>query len=58
MWHTYSNKIGWYTRGIHYPKMSKDYVLGIDSCQEKSITAVGDNYGLVNIYRFPSDFRS
>jgi hypothetical protein len=53
-WTTFSCKLGWPVQGIFPSGTDGSHVNGVDRSKKKDIFAVGDDWGLVNLYRNPA----
>lgn len=52
-WASHSVKLGWDVHGVHPHGEDGTHVNHISVTNDKSIVASGDDFGLVNIYRYP-----
>jgi hypothetical protein len=52
-WHSYSSKIGWDVEGIYPSGEDGSHINGVDACRDKTLVATADDFGLLNIYRYP-----
>lgn len=53
-WTTFSCKLGWPVQGIFPPATDGSHINGVDRSKKKDIFAIGDDWGLVNLYRNPA----
>ena len=54
IWHTSSCKLGWYANGVFAPGADGSDVNAIDCNEDRSLIAVGDDFGTLCIYRYPA----
>jgi len=52
-WASYSAKIGWDVEGIYPSGEDGSHINGVDVTRDKKIIATADDFGLLNIYRYP-----
>lgn len=52
-WASGSLKIGWDVEGIFPSGEDGSHINGVDVSKDKQLLATGDDFGLVNIYRYP-----
>jgi WD40 repeat protein len=52
-WHSYSAKVGWDVEGIYPSGEDGSHINGVDASKDKTLIATADDFGLVNIYRYP-----
>ena len=52
-WGTESTKFGFYVKGIYPPGVDGTHVNGVDLSPSRQLLITGDDWGLVNIYRYP-----
>ena len=53
IWSTSTCKLGWYVNGVFMSGQDGSDVNAVDCNADKSLIAVGDDYGTLCIYRFP-----
>lgn len=52
-WASYSAKIGWDVEGIYPSGEDGSHINGVDVSKDMKLVATSDDFGLVNIYRYP-----
>ena len=52
-WASYSSKIGWDVEGIYPSGEDGSHINGVAASQDMKLLATADDFGLVNIYRYP-----
>lgn len=52
-WASYSAKIGWDVEGIYPSGEDGSHINGVDVSKDMRLIATGDDFGLLNIYRYP-----
>lgn len=52
-WASYSAKIGWDVEGIYPSGEDGSHINGVDVSQDMSLIATADDFGLLNVYRYP-----
>lgn len=52
-WASYSAKIGWDVEGIYPSGEDGSHINGVDATKDMKLLATADDFGLVNIYRYP-----
>jgi len=53
IWSSYSSKIGWDVEGIYPSGEDGSHINGVDASKDKKLLATADDFGLLNIYRYP-----
>ncbi len=52
-WATLSVKIAWPVQGIFPPECDGTHVNGVDRTKDSKYVVVSDDWGFVNLYRYP-----
>lgn len=52
-WASYSAKIGWDVEGIYPSGEDGSHINGVDVSKDMKLLATADDFGLLNIYRYP-----
>jgi len=52
-WASYSSKVGWDVEGIYPPGEDGSHINGVNASQDKHLLATADDFGLLNVYRYP-----
>lgn len=52
-WSTHCCKLGWDVEGCYPPGVDGTHVNWVSHCKDLNVLATGDDYGLVNIFRYP-----
>jgi WD40 repeat protein len=52
-WASYSAKIGWDVEGIYPSGEDGSHINGVDVSKDMKLVATADDFGLLNIYRYP-----
>jgi len=52
-WKTQSCRLGWPVQGVYDPTQDGSDVGSVDRSPDEKLLATGDNYGKVNLFRFP-----
>jgi len=52
-WATTTIKLGWDVQGIHPSGEDGSHINGVDVCKQGGLCAAADDWGLLNIYRYP-----
>jgi microtubule-associated protein-like 1/2 len=52
-WASYSAKIGWDVEGIYPSGEDGSHINGVDVSKDLKLVATSDDFGLLNIYRYP-----
>lgn len=53
-WATYSCKLAWHVQGIFPPATDGSHINGVARNNGENLIATGDDWGLVNLYRYPN----
>lgn len=52
-WSTYTTKLGWHVQGVFPSGTDGSHINGVHRSPDDTILATGDDWGLVNIFRWP-----
>mmetsp|Transcript_20490 Transcript_20490/g.19467 ORF Transcript_20490/g.19467 Transcript_20490/m.19467 type:complete len:168 (+) Transcript_20490:1551-2054(+) len=52
-WASYSAKIGWDVEGIYPSGEDGSHINGVDASLDMTLLATADDFGLLNVYRYP-----
>lgn len=53
IWASYSAKIGWDVEGIYPSGEDGSHINGVDVSRDMKLCATSDDFGLLNVYRYP-----
>ena len=53
VWQSGSSKLGWGVEGIYPSGEDGSHINGVDVSGDKQLVATADDFGLVNVYRYP-----
>lgn len=53
IWDSHSHKVGWDVEGIYPSGEDGSHINGVDSSSDMRLLATADDFGLLNIYRYP-----
>jgi WD40 repeat protein len=53
VWLSGSSKLGWDVEGIYPSGEDGSHINGVDVTLDKTLVATGDDFGLVNLFRYP-----
>jgi len=53
-WASWTTKLGWPVQGIYGGVVDMTHINGVDRSKDKALVAVGNDYGLVEIFNYPN----
>jgi len=57
-WKTQTCRLGWPVQGVYDPTQDGSDVSAVDRSPDEKLLATGDNYGKVNLFRYPIPFEN